>query len=159
MQLLNNITKLKVFNLFLSSARIPWLVLFCVILSLISVGYLCTCDAKDDADSMTWYWLAMGIRFEVNFDLVPNICHKRKGDGIDSKGESGWWPKQVMIVGVNSRRGGEDNVNSKAGEGRGRMIVNFDERFYFSLAWISASTGVHLCILISELLTTYWECF
>jgi len=29
----------------------------------------------------------MGVRFVENFDLVPNIGHKRKGDDVGSRGE------------------------------------------------------------------------
>jgi len=46
----------------------------------------------------------MGIRFVENFNLVPNICHKRKEDG-DSRGGKGCWTKQATTVGVSSKRG------------------------------------------------------
>jgi len=96
-------------------------------LSLILSCSLCTCDAKDDAtgdaDSMTLYWSTMGIRFVENFDLVPNIGHKRKGDGVGNRGISGWWSKQVTTIGIGSKGGG-DGVGSRARKGRGQMIVN-----------------------------------
>ena len=100
-----------------------WL-LFCETLSLISVGCLCTCDAKDDANLMTWYWSAMGIRFVENFDLVLNISHKRIGDGVGSRGGRNWWPKQITTVGIDSRGGREGSVDSKAMEGKRRVTVN-----------------------------------
>jgi len=28
-----------------------------------------------------------------NFDLIPNIDHKRKGHGVDSMRGRGWWSK------------------------------------------------------------------
>ena len=79
------------------------------------------CDAKDDAtrdaDSMTLYWSAMRIRSVENFDLLPNIDHKRKGDGVVTGGKC-WWPKQVMTIEVGSRGGGEGGVDSKDREGK-----------------------------------------
>ena len=115
---------LKVFILFLSSARISWLALFYLILSLISSCGVYTCDAKDDAELPTWHWSFMEIRYVENFDLEPTICLKRKEDGVSSRGERGWWPKQVTIVGVSSKRDEEGSVCSRAGEEKGRVIVN-----------------------------------
>jgi len=37
-----------------------------------------------------------------NFDLVLNICHKEKEDGVDGRGRD-WWPKQTTIVGIDSK--------------------------------------------------------
>ena len=55
------------------------------------------CDAKDvaddNADSKTWYWSAMGIKSMESFNLVPNICHKEKWDGVGSREGKDWWLK------------------------------------------------------------------
>ena len=82
------------------------------------------CDAKDDANSLTRHWSIMGIKSVKNFDLVTNISHKRKGDGIDSRGGRGWWLKQVTTVRVDRRRGGEGVVGSRTEDEKERVTVN-----------------------------------
>ena len=58
-----------------------------------------------------------------NFDLVFNICHKKKWDCVDSIGERSWWPKQVTTKGISSREGGEDGVGSRAREGISQVTI------------------------------------
>ena len=52
-----------------------------------------------------------------NFALVPNIYHKGKGDSVDNKGGR----KQIMIVGVDNKRGRVCDVDSRAKEEKGRV--------------------------------------
>jgi len=66
----------------------------------------------------------MGIRSMENFNIVPNIDHKRKGYGVGSRGVKGWWPKQVTTARVGSIGGGEGSAGSKDGEETWRVAVN-----------------------------------
>jgi len=54
------------------------------------VGCSCTCDAKDDVDSRLDTDRLWGIRYVENFNLVLNMSHKRKSDGVDSSEGRDW---------------------------------------------------------------------
>jgi len=58
-----------------------------------------------------------------NFDLVLNTDHKRKGDGVNSKGGRDWWSKQVTTVRIDSREGGVNSCHAPLSNIRGNGVA------------------------------------